>query len=1289
MTRKCSFFILPDIVWSIQSLRACLKKETTHLWTGRHGLRRGSSVTYRCGFASSSRLVAHAAALQICAIPFFRQALRFVRCCLATLLAAGTLPVSAVDLPTRDPILRESSLSAAPLIVCPHEAPLGTRLGRDISAALQEKFGVQAEVVDAAEFDPRDYGRRTVILLGHIVNNPEMLWLYSLGLCYVDAAYPGKDGFVIRQIHDPAGTGRNVMIVGASSSVDLERGVRRFIAELRGLNEPVWGKPPIVDSSVSAVANLPDPIRDDDLARLTRESLAQMRGGKLWHEAYAIIEAARLWHLSGHEAHVGRYDALTRAHRSFTDSGADQFYGSLEFWLPEYIQAWDLIEEADYWTDAQRKEKTQLILDLTALLATRYGSFKATPKPRPRWNHETHPAMAYHWLSEYLSKHYGDADPGPHYRRLARLVLGDQTQFTRGTDESGLYLAYSPAAAIRYAISTRDADYFESGRAREFGRLLLAMTDNTGRFVGAAEQGGDNIAASFLQPLAAALNDPSFLGPGRRTREAAERPDAPQLNWKTPIVFGEFRPPLPPSMPEGAPQVEAMPLDRGLYGLTHAEQFYTRVPLVRSDVPAERAFDKLVFREDHDPAGQYLLLDGYGRGKHYRLDTQAILRFTDNERVFLVGTDDDQRVSETFHNTMTFLRDGQGHASVPPMAKLEAAVDLPGVGFSRTSVPDYSGIHWIRNVLWLKGSLFVITDQMKAGKEGDYSFRCHWNGLGTYAAEGDEFRLEQKGQTCRVIAGGPVKIRAVEDKSDAAARWSGYPHARPVIHRIRQTRSVRLERGGRASLHNLIYAGASKAKRRVFVERADNDRLVFRDGERVHLFAAGAGIAPDGFSTDARMGLWSEERIALAQATRLTFGETVLWRSDKAIDVEFDLGQGTLPLDQDALRAAIDKLRESAPTTIAQTEQNPVPRLKTVETPLDFEVTASLINQAGAKANAILGSRSHCAAYSVDVHGKVRPAWTVAGDGRVNAISKMTGPSGESLTVFGTQKGELVAVGPDGGIRWRGRIEALNAIESRIVSLAAGDVDSDGVDELFVGTARWYVHAFDASGQTKWKQPVYARQMMSLALGDLSGDGTDELLIGTSYYTLNAYNALGKILFAHTAEPMFQRVLAADLDGDRRAEAVAANVNNITVLDVDRAKLKPVAYRKGMNPPRAARSVRFRFDAGDPVHALAVSSPDNNGERTIIAGAESGFIFQLSRHGKPQRFVDVGDAVLCLATDDERIAAGLRNGEIRAFDRNLSVQGVGRLDHEVKTISLNQRGVVGVTKRSIGWLGWD
>ena len=1221
--------------------------------------------------------------------------------------------VVAAELPLRDPIHRATSLAgggdSAPLVVCPQN---NAQLGREVVDALDKRFGIKAAICRDSEFDPRDYGQRTVILLGHLVNNREILWLYGLGQCFVDAAYPGGDGFVIRQMFDPVGNGRNVLLVGASSNAGLAKGVRRFIAELNRLETPVWKEALMVDSSASIVTNPPSALSDREFAKLERETFVQMKGGKLWLEAHKIIDAARHWHLSGHEVYLRQFDAQTRAHRELTDSGVDQLYGGLEFWMAEYIQAWDLVEESDYWSDAQRKEKTRLIVDLTARLATRYRSFNESPKPLPRWNHETFPAMAYFRLSEYLTRHYGDADPAPRFRRLAKLVLGDQTQFTRGTDESALYLSYSPAAAIRYAISTRDREFFDSGRARQFGRLLLAMIDSSGRLVGAANSVRENVAGQYLLPLAAVLNEPAFLGPDRRTRKSVEQPHAPRSNWDVPVVFGEFRPPLKPAFPKNDAQVEAHPLDPGLYDLTNTRQFYTRVPVVKTGVPQSRAFDKLTFREGHETAGQYLLLDGYGRGKHYRLDTQAILRFTDQDRVFLVGTDDDQRVGETFHNTMTFLRNGRGHASVPPMAELEAIADLPHTGFSRTSVRDYSGVNWTRNILWLKGSMFVVMDQMEALEDGDYSFRCHWHGLGTYSAGSDTFRFEQKGETCAITAGSPVAISVYEDRSEVAARWAGYSHANPVIHRVRQTQSVKLKRGGRTSIHNLIHTHPTTENHRVTAEFADAGRIAFRDGERMHLFTADAGSSPAGMITDAKLAHWSPERIALARATSLRFGEIDLLRAKEPVDVEIDLLTGTAAFSKDSSRAGVEfnkpppQLRDALRTELSKLKKKEAPTetvaaasvsgFKAVETPLELQVTASLIASAGGSGDArvYVGNRSHCAAFSIGADGRAKPVWTAAADGQVNAIVRLKSSSGETLTVFGTQNGELAAIGPDGKVRWQYRIEELDPIEAKIVSLVAGDIDADGIDELFVGTARWYVHAFDAAGRHLWKKPAYARRMMSLALGDLSGDGSDDLLIGTSYYTLNAYNAQGKILFAHTEEPMFQRAIVADLDGDQRQEAIAANVNKITVIDVDRARLKPVEYRKGSQPPRP-RSVRFRFDAGDSIHALELATPVAGDNVEIIAGAESGFIYRINGSGEPKGFANTGDAVLCLApgrdpNDDWTVAAGLRNGSVVALDRNLKITRSAQLSHELKSLSLSRNGgVICVTKHSIGWLGWN
>ena len=54
------------------------------------------------------------------------------------------------------------------------------------------------------------------------------------------------------------------------------------------------------------------------------------------------------------------------------------------------------------------------------------------------------------------------------------------------------------------------------------------------------------------------------------------------------------------------------------------------------NVPWEQTFDKISFRTRFEPDSQYLLLDGISCGAHGHSDANCLIRFTDNDRVWLV-----------------------------------------------------------------------------------------------------------------------------------------------------------------------------------------------------------------------------------------------------------------------------------------------------------------------------------------------------------------------------------------------------------------------------------------------------------------------------------------------------------------------------------------------------------------------------------------------------------------------------------------------------------------------------
>ena len=83
------------------------------------------------------------------------------------------------------------------------------------------------------------------------------------------------------------------------------------------------------------------------------------------------------------------------------------------------------------------------------------------------------------------------------------------------------------------------------------------------------------------------------------------------------------------------------------------------MPRMEVNVKPRQAFDKLLFREGLGPKDAYLLLDGYGRGIHGHFDVNAIVRYTDRGRVFLVDNTFSRKAPD-FHNSIMVIRDGRG-----------------------------------------------------------------------------------------------------------------------------------------------------------------------------------------------------------------------------------------------------------------------------------------------------------------------------------------------------------------------------------------------------------------------------------------------------------------------------------------------------------------------------------------------------------------------------------------------------------------------------------------------------
>jgi hypothetical protein len=163
------------------------------------------------------------------------------------------------------------------------------------------------------------------------------------------------------------------------------------------------------------------------------------------------------------------------------------------------------------------------------------------------------------------------------------------------------------------------------------------------------------------------------------------------------------------------------------------------------------------------------------------------------------------------------------------------------------------------------------------------------------------------------------------------------------------------------------------------------------------------------------------------------------------------------------------------------------------------------------------------------------------------ALGTLGGP-GLSLaaTFFGVYNSYIGAFNADGSVRSGWLHHAANYTTAPPV---LGDVDGDGIDELFVDEEDWYLHAYRADGTVLpgWPQHTTSGQFVNMpALADLDGDGRPEIIAAGGWSTggtdLYAWHGNGQAVsgFPVHFPDGFAKVQLAigDVDGDGQLEIV-------------------------------------------------------------------------------------------------------------------------------------------------------
>ncbi|MBU0638292.1 MAG: hypothetical protein KKB50_05460, partial [Planctomycetes bacterium] len=587
--------------------------------------------------------------------------------------------------------------------------------------------------------DDAPLGKATVIALGSLLDNPVIDRLYWSWYTFEDNLFPGPDGYTVHTVYDPYpwGGAQDVIILGASRPEQLAAAVERFLSVVQGDGaQTTFPYTLIVEPSRqladAARQKLLDTPADPSFTDFRKYAELYLKSGET---AYAQKAIAAL------DIMVDTYDQQPARHVPWPE----------ETTSAQIAAAWDAFEECPLLPPERRPAYVNVFLNFTRGLVGNCYEYKklADDDFIMAWNHTTFPLLGLYFGSRYFDRYYHLSDVAEWLRR-AKLGFAKSARSDKAPEDADSYITHTMAHIIHYSLGEGDLRFFTSGKMKEYADYVVGYGDNRQWQSGFGDSGVSSRPTAALEVLPFAY---------WWTKDGAYRWILEHIapDWKNP-----YWPDIPAVPAERFVGLNVFPMDPIIYAYTQAGPTYNE-PFKKADVSADEAFDKISFRENWDVNGQYLQLDGLGRGKHLHYDTNAIIEFVQGGERWLLDHDYLTR-NTTEHAMLSVLCDGRGMELIPSLAGLAVAGELPAMAATVTWVKDYNGVDWERRILWRKGGWFLIEDTVTARVAGDYDLELTWKTI-----DRESQRVEPTG---RFVAGraGPNDSRGMDVIDDRDAQ---------------------------------------------------------------------------------------------------------------------------------------------------------------------------------------------------------------------------------------------------------------------------------------------------------------------------------------------------------------------------------------------------------------------------------------------------------------------------------------------------------------------------------------
>jgi len=665
-------------------------------------------------------------------------------------------------------------------IVAPEEEAMQS-VAADLAAFVKGATGCDVPVVadaDTVEADGRtakaEFRQRHLILVGNALNNRAILPLYCRWLDAADGAYPGGEGYELRTVVNPYGTGCHELILGASTEAGARAGLEALKARLTGalrgqdltlpqvLEVRVGDRlKPTFDQAIAEVKANPQRaigavLTNTDLANLANDALKYA-----WTGERAFAERAA--------------GVLREMNRRFDGTYYHGDVRTCDDYALEYaVRGWLVLQHAGVLTADELAETDRNLYRDFPLSAHGPGNVGS--------RHLASGSMAWFLALDGLLT-YGNPDAEARaqletWREGVRAYFRGACKTYRGdVDQAQDYGALENV--FRYAIHDGYWEYFTSGWADKTIAQMLMNVDNLGWYSGVGGY-GESMPGSLNYPVAIGVCLPITAMVERRGDLRWVKENVPNLGMShlgfqvLGVHAFDPGPYVPATAPRGAGWPSAMrplpeaaqgeqqgagwpsamrPLPEAaqgaLTGLTVLPLSEYHWKLAQSPItdgvgpvttPVDRCVDKVMLREGCGRNDQYLLLNGFQNTVMGCVDGNAIVRFCDQGEVCLF-----QSTQEEGHDTKNAVWVSNGRNDEPLEGCVERGpmADLGEVCFSSTRLPRYHGTDWERNLFWRKGGVLVVMDRVKVEQPGRYVMACTWRSP-RYARLTDRGRWEAR-----------------------------------------------------------------------------------------------------------------------------------------------------------------------------------------------------------------------------------------------------------------------------------------------------------------------------------------------------------------------------------------------------------------------------------------------------------------------------------------------------------------------------------------------------------------